>query len=568
MVTQKQIDRLLKKETLTGVEVGKILVEDLVQKVRLNKAGQPVQGIYTKEKLDQLVNKIMTAEDVYSYLAYDSMRASLFEMLIRVEMMIQQNWHGQFAVLSELRELTNADIDKKTIDSTPVIMTLDQFKRLKEEAVHNLEENTESLCSLIFKVLDQFLKAEDSKIEIEAPAVHAALNTTKNMPATSSSMLKAYINDKKYDLLPGLYRIGSNDELRALFYKGPQATRDYVRTQTGKDLNFTDEVIEAALDRLLGDSKPDDPEIAQALDMIAECFTVIPSEQWPKDPPEDLKLYDLLDFYVRHGKEENTLNQLKNDAPEVYNTIKAYIEQKVPQARDVEEKDINSSILYWRDLAKSNLIGFSRILTPSDRDIVAAMAGEDTTKDQSLRQRAAEHGITIAIDPHSSQIDVNGDYVENTLTLDSIYDRSEKERETQSKQIGLFREQLICDSFRYIYAFNDVLGILADIYKVPDLKTVLRVDTALMESSIDDLNEFVTLLYRNVYGSETEKQAKRSFIKKTYPLIDVEELKPSKELIAKEKKKIRAIGVTPVARFKLKAIETFVFDLMQKRIFG
>jgi hypothetical protein len=175
-------------------------------------------------------------------------------------------------------------------------------------------------------------------------------------------------------------------------------------------------------------------------------------------------------------------------------------------------------------------------------------------------------GIAILKNPAKSQIDANGDYIEEKSPLyffENLY--SLEDNEEKQREIYGYSRSLIYPAMRYLYAFNALMEIIEEVYDIADLADTTRLDTSLFESKMTAYNNMLYVFYHNVYGNEAEKQHKRAIIKEVFSPLEIDTLTPTKEAIEGVKAELTKLGFSSNARKRLKYLDAFIDRLMYSR---
>ena len=604
MMTKDQIDRVLKKSNPTGKEIGRLHLEKLFSDFSLAKQGKPSDQLFTNDDIQRMVQTLTEQKDLTDYMTFLNMRNSMFDLLTRVEMNVQQAYHGVYAAIAQLNEIKNADLEKREKDTAPVVMTMGQYNRLREDATQNLREQKVSMGKVLVWCLSNFLLADSDVAREEDVAIFSAIEKSKVTPVADSYVLQDYI--KRYCLyfvLPdgtqsnlvskdeweraynaeyrkirqvpteqSIEQVIQSDQLNhlskqyELFFKGVQSIRQYVKDLTGRELNFDDGVIEDAMDSILIESNPTDERVADAKEQLLKCWDIVPIETRYGNPPEALTLYNLLPFFVErfsnHPSEQmEVLEHLRVEATELYSALSSYVERQMPSIKDMGISELCERSISWEELHKLGLLGMADILTPSDEDIINVVARGNTTKDLSLWYRAKHNGIAIMLDSTG----LNGEnYEEKTLKTESIYTLSQQGKKARFTKILSYYVNMITPSFKYVYGFNVLLEILSKVFKIPDFKDIFTYNTTTLELRVTELNNLLTRTYHDVYGNKADKLAKRLTIKSAFEFVELDQLKPTPSMIKAESKKITHIVSLPDGYQYMQALERFVLDLMVK----
>lgn len=603
----RSINNLLNKKGWTGEEVGKALIASMLNDIK--NQGKPYQPLFTQADFEKMESSLSTDRDYLAYGVYRDIYSSVIDSFNRGQGLYQQFYNGFSRLMTDFREIQHTEDAQQAITQYPLIVTAEQYKRLEAEARAKASAYKESFSSLIFNILDAMLEAEPTEIP---KAIADAIEAAKEEPAKNQHYIDLYnptfgegyyslpdgrrsdnmtceewqaalkelylsthkltVNGKPASAEETLKHYNTTRLLKSneLFFKGAEAIRDAYREATGRELDGTDSELLEALDSIIdGTGRSRYNPTAQELE---RAFNYDTPTEWHtyEAPPEGLTQYDLLDIYVEESKvakptpaeEKRPLKDLKADYPALYEALTAYIEEHIPQAKGLKANQLHKDFISWGELEKLGVMSYENITTPAETDIIELFTAEDTTANYSKRFRILYNGIAIVQNPHSSQVDENGDYIERTNPLADFQSlNSVAEDEEKIADIEAYQHNLINPALSYLYAFNSLMGILGAVYDIPELEEVARFDTAIFESKMDGFNSLLYMFYYTVYGTGEEKQRKREQIKAIFTPLEADKLKPTQEAIDAVTADISKLGFTTVARKKLKYLDSFIAQL-------
>lgn len=587
-----QIKRLLNKKGWTGKEIGQLLIASLLNDIK-QKDKEEKELLFTQKEFEEMESTLRTDRDFTVYGVYRDLYSSLVDSYNRGQALHQQFSNGYYRLFMELREVQNAEDAQKIRANTPLIVTESQYKRMRAQAEEKLRAIIASFDSIVINVLHTFMDADEAELA-EQPAIKEALEATKRTPAEGYSFLE----ENREVFLEGYYTLpdgrrsdqmtvqawrealgeyylkehsltidGSPASLEEtvshynqerlkigyeLFFKGADAVRSFLR-DGGTDTDLTDEELEEAialsLDTLSeGHFNPTAEEMLEALG-----FDVPMEWHYYEELPKDLTLYDLLDMY-----EEKDISQLQTDAPELYKAIVSYIKGKLPKARG------HAYIGSWGELADAGVIGYTRLVEPTNEEIVTLCNEAENSTDYAQRVRARRKGIAIIQDPAESQRDEEtGDYIEekDPLTFfSSLYDLENNGERLE--QLRAYKENLIEPALAYLYAFNALLDVLGDVYDLPDLPKTAKLDLTDYQEKVSAYNTLLYAFYYHITGDKEEKRHKRGIIKEAFSPIEIGELLPSQDALEDIREELTKLGLSSEARRKLKYLDPLVYRLM------
>lgn len=594
------IKQLLNKKGWTGREIGKLLIASFINDVK-NKGKADAQPLFSQKDFERMERSLSTDNDYTVYGVYRDIYSSVIDGYNWGQSLSQQFYNGYYRLLSQIRELQNADHALQSLDNTPLIMTESQYKRLEEQAAIALRGYKHSFSGIVFYCLSECLEADEDAPETIPPAIKDALEAAKKIPATGNRFLPLYnetFGEGYYQLPDGRRsdQMSSEEWQKALeqeylkrndaegqefanvmkaknmarfvkcyelFFKGADAIREFIGEDATADISDEDliEAVTGIIDRIgAAHTEPLQKELEELLGYVT------PTEwHYYENPPEGLTLYDILEMYCdEYDGEFNTggadaIKHLKADAPAVYAALSAYIEELLPQARGLKANQLNKDIASWGELADAGLIGYKKLVSVSKNDILESKG----LKEYRSRYRTIYSGIAIIKDPASSQVNENGDYIEPESplryfgeTLDTI-----EQNPSEIDRINGYIQQLIYPALSYLYAFNALMGIIGKVYDLPELPDALSFDTEELEEKIDAFNSLLYIFYHDVYGEPAEKQRKRDIIKATFYPLDVDSLKPTQEAIDKVTGTLAELGFSSDARKKLKYLDKLIARL-------
>lgn len=602
----KNADRLLKKKGWTGKEVGKLLFQSMLSNIR-GQDDPTYKPAFTQKDFNNMVTSLSTDRDYLEYDVYSTIYHSIIDDFNRGQGFCQQFYNGFHRLFESLTECFNADLALKDIDRIPLIMTESQYNRLEVEARSELKSFKESFCSLVFHCLDYFLDHE----EVAPDDLKKALEACKKKSSKGNKFLPLYneiFRGGYYQLPDGTRSDKVTQEeweeaikrnylkthelivdgvtsdygetlkhfnrsrlltLYRLLFQGVDAVKDLYKKNIGKELNLTPEeevdLMEALESLSKGDGRTkDNPIVSKLLPLLDYDNT----GEWHTytEVPDDLSLYDLLGLYIETSTggyedidEKTARKLLKKDAPELYKAITSYIESKVTKAKGLKPNQLYKPLISWGELAKLHFTNFEALIEPEDFNIIETFLGqEDSTRSKSYRMRGACNGIAIIKNPNSSQVDANGDYIEEKPLshFQNLYTLEEDLKKIT--EIKRYAKTLIYPAISFLYSYNAFLGIISREYDIPDLQEVASFDTRLFESKASRYNDLIYFFYHEVYGNTEEMERKRAIIKDIFNELELEKLKPTEEAIQAVEEKIKGIGITSKAKTAFRTLDTFI----------
>lgn len=607
-----QLNKLLKKKGWTGKQVGQILFSSLFNDVRNQRKEVKDPPLFSQSEFEKIESTIDQERDYMIYAVYRDLYTSIIDSFNRGSGLYQQFYNGYYRLVLKFREIQHTEDAQNSIDKTPLVMTENQYNRLKAKAVAELSGLKDSFSSILFHCLVRFLEADEEYTKAEAPDIFKAIEATKKKPAKKNRFISIYneIYGNGYHSLPdgrrsdkmtseewqkALYdeflkrnKITKNGEKATpeeaisyykeqkllesyeLFFKGGKAIRERLK-EIGRHTDETDKELEESFHNVIEFINDNDTPTERHIQELLDYATTTTWHTY-KEPPEDLTLYDMLYIYIDVYKgaielkeleitEKNIIKLFKKDAPELYNSIAAYIEEKVPQAKGLKANQLNKDIISWGELATLKVIGYKDLIEPDNEQII--YINEDITEDK--RTRAIHGGIAVLTNPKSFQIDEKGDYIETKDPLLSFFSIYSLEDDIDNvRELHDYIDNLIYPAIRYLYSFNALMKIIGDIYDLPELAEVITFDMDFFEDKIKAYNNMLYMLYHDVYGSEEEKQHKREILKYAFKTLETDTLKPTEQAKKDIKNKLTKLGYSTEARKNLKYLDSILDHLMYR----
>lgn len=272
-------------------------------------------------------------------------------------------------------------------------------------------------------------------------------------------------------------------------------------------------------------------------------------------------LYILARWLFYYEREPSRFFEFKKDFPELFEVVSNYIRENISDLADIEEEQFFTPIITYRRIKDLNY-------SPYKIDIDEGLADMEHFSKEELKAmhsnnvnafyRSKTQGIAIIQEPYiHGKVDSMGNYKEpkNPLslfrTLEDIY-----EDDITNMRIGACRTDIIIPCLKNLYAYNEIVGIIEDIYEI-DLTAMLFPMPAL-EEAINNFNKTLFLYYATVYGQEEDKAIKRFKIKKLFKPIDLKKLKPTRTKIKTVTKSLEDARKDHDALEKLKDITSLI----------
>lgn len=617
----RDIKSLLSKKGWTGEEVGKALIANLINDIK--NIGTAHEPLFTQDDLTRMVKSLKTDRDGNIFNFYANIHTGVTEAYNRGQALHQQFYNGFYRLLLNMRQCQTAEEALKIEDESPLVMTEEQYNRFYKEAEQKTLCYSDSFITLMFSLIEYFITHEEEAPEDIKKAIEATKKEAVTNPAILSSYNKTYglgyytlpdgrrsdemELDEWQEALKELYlkhhKYTVNGEIQGyeetqdhfnterllkaykMFYYGIDALREAYKDYYGEDmpeeeeqdyftalkqfLNFPE--MERLFDRRTKAESPLFSLNSEIVELIEGNLRGYKTEwTYYEEPPADLTKYDLLEdikeVYSLYGTEPiEEIQPFIDDYPELYKLLEAYIKKTIPQLKKLKpEQYTEEDTISWATLAELNIANYKKLCTVDDDDIRQLFFKEDEDNIQLYKMRAKSHanGIAILKNPHSWQVDENGDYKEkhNKIALFRGIDIIDN---TLKEEMEICLNSLLKPALAYLLAYNTLLELLAETYSIEGLEEA-KLSTRQFEAQIDAYNNFLFMFYAEVYGTEEEQERKRELIKENFNPIYVDELQPTEEAISKTKAELDKIAKSKGSNEKLKDFDFLISVLMER----
>ena len=565
--------KVLSKKHWTPEDVGRLLIESYLTDIQRSRSTRATtrQPLISPEEYAELERGVrMSFYNAPDFDIYKALHALLVNQST-IQLDLLQKTFGQGfahvgAILQEFRTAEEAETEES---HHPLIMTDSQYKRTVSEATDILRSTPESFYGLVFGMLAMCYSQPN-----KAPkAVRDALELAQDTPARGKAIFKIYrtVNhficyENGYHILPdgrstenmsrgerssALDKVNyisgltnAAEKSFELFCRGPQAARNFVMQKTGKALDMTDEEI---LEKL--ETYGNDPDRLESL--IDEALrTYIPTqwhtytdEEFLKQFPDNFTAFDMLESIVwrahdiTEAKERrNFLKLFKGDFPELFSALKAYIEELVPETRELKPNQALKEFTTWGALADADVPGYLTQTTPKNEDIRdLAVLGEVKPKRCFFRfAKSCDIAILqLHTNPSSLYVNSDGDYVpEPTFRKTSILAFTDDDRESRLKRKNVEHwMKTIKNTMASVYAHDALMEALGKVFNLPEIGTVAKYNKSYFDGLISKYNKRLVYLFFFPNGTKDEVEEKRHILRDYFGYWDFDYLKPSQEAI-------------------------------------
>ena len=545
-------NKLLSQSTWKGKEVGKAVLLTLIE---LNKTQAETKPLFSKEDIRKMVKGLANEHERDIYNRYVDLNNAIIGMSMLTEGYLQQAYHGYFKHLLTLMDLHHAQDSQRITEAYPVIMTEKQYQDHYARAQKETRERKASFKDIILELLGQYTTDREDKPKTPKP-IKDALEALKKEPVTSEFILSR-INKHLglgYRQLPDGRRSDqmSKEEWQQAFEEMYLAKHKI--TIDGRPATFEETMREVGEQRLILNWRrayeAESPVNMEDLDL--EEREELSGITWHtyETPPEGLTKWDIIAgdwdmtelyscaYQEDAGHEKAYFNEFIKDFPKLFSALKEELAKYKGLAKIADTKPANylKEAITYGELADAGIWYYQDITTPSHWDVVkrAGQPGYRKLNGIAILKEDTYSKSVTHIDENGYFIDPHKDHL-----LERITAIENKEALIRT------RDTLLMEGLRLVLAFNAILDIFAEVYATPELAH-LKKDESHLKSILGAFNNITMSLYASIKGSDEEQREQRTRLKKIYPTIDLEALRPTEETISKVKAKIADKGVTGV----------------------
>lgn len=472
------VDRLLKKKSWTGAELGKLQIANvlLAYKKALETGDPNEEGVVSKAEFKKMLNTITDPIErrVYNgYMAIHEWIAHTMQMAIAQEQQAQLQFETLWEILSNV--ITAEDI-YSYIEELPVIMTEKQYTDLVEKRTHEILHTDEdrvadNIAQLVFDVIEVYTELLEKDPEAKNP-----------LQPLKKKLEKELVKDP--NILENYNRIYGLDHY---------TTKDGER----EDLNKWEILTSGALEEFY------------------PCF---------EDGHTDEEAIELIKaFYI--------------EFKEVVHAILKDIVKRYPELKAIEELPVEEWIYNaysWEELYnmdfyhfKERMVGDLQVFDCNKRALTNGIAIIRPSELGSSRRIDAETGYYKAPDIRKTLKDISleGLFTEGDRYTENV-DRVEDARET------------FIASLYFLKAFNEALNLISTLFDVEEVNIIKR-NIPHFENRVQAFNDTIAMLYKRIlnteYGDNELKEKKLGVLKDILYPIDLSKAKVPKDRIDRTK---------------------------------
>ena len=561
-----KLKRLLEKKTWTGTEVGRAILLSLV--AELKKANNPsIPGALSSEDLGRMISGISERPFEYKkYLYYGNAYVGLVELYNYVVSVYQQAQHARYRIGFNTLLTLAGEYRKRNQESLPVIVTQKKLDSWKRQATEDRAGVKLNYLWLFTDCLAYFLGQGD-KAPKEFKGILAATEEKEITPEVYFLLAERTPDAfSYYELADGSKEDQFLDNPQEFFrLLEEQIRKHYPEAFKDKSLTFN-ESIEAYIQEQAGKDSEAWLNVAdyreRHSDKLTSYFGVAVKlkkytgyEEYKKLigrttffdvlSPEDINGAEALtgyEAYISEGQEMAGLKQFtsfRKTLPELASYIDKYIAGfNLASLKGITSRQYGKDIISYAELSEAGVAGYrERLNDISPADIAETIRDKEGGE---LATRISKAGVAVVypgffLNSHKVNEDTGlYPYEQELVNPATVIDIDKQDAEIEAN-MKFARDNLLSVSLKVLYYAAFVIETIADNTGVKELKELAPGELLkVMEAAIGNDNSITKSLY-TLFGRGKEKELELA--KRLYPLIDLEQYKPSdkiKEVILEE----------------------------------
>ena len=554
----ESIAHLLKKNKLSGKDLGILVVADMANTVKQQAEGVP-QELLVDASFIQARLKTMTSKQKEIYREYATVRNWLTRYFSIASSNEQAAQLRYLDLLSYIREASITEDIHEYISKLPAIMTKEQFERETKKGIQtylkdeNGNDKYDRVIDLILRAINYYTDELKNNSKRRNP-IRAIRKAYIAEPINSALILDRYNVAAKngYYTLPDGTRSDSMTTQEWMKANTTPLLRELLSASNGnemkamKDFGAVDKQIRLQEAKDFWESG-EQPTREKERERLISAGLLYDAKWTPYDePPDDITKWDIIEdgfaipslYPCLTSKTGDCLAYKKEildfttEFSELVQAVAAKIDSMgfLPfTIADKSPEEWDNYKVYWSTLYKNNVFDFAHKLN-THREIIFNGKHRAKINGVAVLQHYEESGFDAIFhcDRELNYLMPQIQYVlDSPYRLEDLFPEAES-CETTAAAISESREALI-ESYYFMKAYNLLIDMIADRYEIPNLEP-MKMKLAAMEDKIEHLNECVLILYRRIaeteYDDDTMKQKKLDALKKHFAKIECETITP------------------------------------------
>ncbi|MEM1506251.1 hypothetical protein RG959_22985 [Domibacillus sp. 8LH] len=514
----RSIKQLLKGKELTGEEVGRLMIKDLLamhDEFRKSKNQTEYKGLFTDAERQKLVDSIPNnRHDITVYQSYRQLHTLIADTMVQVHAFLQEYEANAWRLMFIVSEYYHIVMNQEHKSRLPKIVTKKQYDDLYEAEKAKLDKQIHSMEFIIFDTLNYYLKKYKQG---KRTKYNKYFTAAKKQKITNRRILANYWpkDEGGYFLFPDGKR--SCDMTLEEHQRELKKYPPYSLFKQSEGEEVSSEVY--LHNRYIGHEYAD----------------VESPVKWVEDlsAPADATKFEVLEyadgFYMSAETDsKETLKEFKADYPELYNEIVKEITnyKGMESTKDIKETDYtNDDIgIPLKTLVKSKFLDYEK-------------------RYDRIHINGYGSGIAVLQDDvvsFGAKTDNKGYYVNEPTLLEKMFSLEEMDDDQIYSIIATKRG--IVSLVKRIKQYITFLILIAEMIEVPELKklaesTVIDINIVVwindrLEKIVEDAQSYNDDGTVNLEKTDELKQR----IKDVFSIIKMSNTEPGEETIKKAKR--------------------------------
>jgi len=485
----KDINQILKSGKLTGEEVGRLMIKDMIIafKGSVKLKHKELKGLLSHDQMNALVDRLTGGDNIRAYNDYKALHDFLTTapILLFAQYQIAEIAYWQLTYL--FHKLDDAENENRRIFFQPRIMTQKQYDELRKANFERKMTFTASIEELIFHALEYYRGLYEKG---EQTPLNKYFNKTKKEPLANPRIKANYWEE------------GENG-----YYVTPDG-------RTSKDMSVDEWAAEV--------------KKAQADKGVLK---------WVEDQtaPEDATKWDVLEYasgFYESTETDNTatLWEFKADYPELYNALltKLASMKGLSFIKNTPEKDyFKEGVIAYKDLYRNKILDYLEIIERLDggADGKVFLGGVAVLQPTLIvpTKGINEQGHYVGLYPYWRKQHMAEDFLEH-----------------RAKDFTTLLDRLK-EALKECFVLQEAIRLFAEYTNIPEITVV--VDDAAIDRMIYLVEGFNALMVDMPFGigrygfidNERPVDELKAELADIFKPIDIDALKPSQQAIQKAK---------------------------------
>ena len=565
---EKELNKILSKTRITGKDLGRAYLLDVLYNYSTNKG-----FLISPTKLEE-IGQGLSFKEQREHLAGYKMAHSLPNIRNIANGYLQQFLKAYNQLFLPLQAVYNAEKIEASQENNPLIITEQAYKKLKKEALEEKREKVINLYEAIIYYIDNAItKLEAGKAPAIPSSILEEIEKTKGQPVENEYILRNWNRKTASEKT-----VSNNEKLEAVSKKGNYEKEidilrgaDYIISKYNIPAELVKDIDKKYLEQIFNYILRNETDLSETALAYYDKAIYKLKAFLNKTPEADITKINITKYEVlNHCKSLFLINGLIKELEGVeelakflfdsykdlvYNTRNYLLSLIFPGEKGIaiERFPFFKPVFSIGALADLGIEAFSEMLTITNQDIINYYLNSKKYK----KTQASYKGLAIITD--NSDIEtVKGIYnqpvEEKAFKLENL-----KANEDRIDYMSLTKKDKIAPSISQIYGYNTLLEIVGEYFKI-DFSPIYIDINYLQQFINDSYNKLLAYYYCNVVGTAQEKQVKRDMIKELFPYIDLSNYSPKAEVVEKYRSLLKSINLQEDTSF-FNSIDDIITDI-------